>query len=418
MEKECSKSRTATLAPTGLGSAACGGPRRSGDELLPTIRVPHPIQKEPAMTTTLSVEAKDTALAVTFPSGETLCYPWLWLKDNAPSSFHPATEERIFDLTSVDPSLRPIRVERKNSGVAIVWSKEEGEEEFPQSFFEAYRPGTRRNDPAEIAPVIWDGSIDLGTIPRYAAAPLLQDDAALLAWLKATAAYGLSIIDGLDDDPNAGRIVAERIAFLRQTNFGTTFEVVSMPNPNNLAYTPVALPLHTDLANQEVPPGYQFLHCIANGAEGGGSTFADGFAVVATLKAEDPEAYRLLCEVDIPYRFHDDDYDIRGRFPVIVTNRQGEVTELRFNAHLVDVIDLPAELCASFYAAYRGLMAMMRSARFRIAYRLQAGEMAVFDNRRVLHGRQAFNPNTGRRHLRGCYVDRGEFLSRIRVLSR
>jgi gamma-butyrobetaine dioxygenase len=61
---------------------------------------------------------------------------------------------------------------------------------------------------------------------------------------------------------------------------------------------------------------------------------------------------------------------------------------------------------------------MIRSSRFQIAYRLKAGEMAVFDNRRVLHGRQSFNPNTGLRHLRGCYVDRGEFQSRIRVLSR
>jgi len=43
--------------------------------------------------------------------------------------------------------------------------------------------------------------------------------------------------------------------------------------------------------------------------------------------------------------------------------------------------------------------------------------MAVFDNRRVLHGRQAFEP-TGRRHLRGCYVDRSEFQSRLRILEK
>lgn len=370
------------------------------------------------MNTMFSVEARESGLAVTFPSGESVSYPWLWLRDNAPSSFHPQTEERIFDLSSVEPSMKPVRVRAWEGGVGIVWSQNADEDLLPRQFFEAYRPGRRRDDPADIAPVLWDGAIAFDAVPRHAAAAILRDDAALLAWLKATAAYGLSIVDGLEDDPAAGQRVAERIAFLRQTNFGTTFEVISKPNPNNLAYTPVALPLHTDLANQEVPPGYQFLHCIANGAKGGGSTFADGFAVAAALKAEDSEAYRLLCEVEIPFRFHDADYDIRGRFPVIVTNRQGEVAELRFNAHLVDVIDLPAELAAPFYAAYRKLMAMIRSQRFTIAYRLQAGEMAVFDNRRVLHGRQAFDPNTGRRHLRGCYVDRGEFLSRIRVLSR
>jgi len=41
----------------------------------------------------------------------------------------------------------------------------------------------------------------------------------------------------------------------------------------------------------------------------------------------------------------------------------------------------------------------------------------VFDNRRVLHGRTEFEPN-GHRHLRGCYVDRTEFQSRLRVLAR
>jgi gamma-butyrobetaine dioxygenase len=370
------------------------------------------------MNTMLSVEARETALAVTFSSGETVCYPWLWLKDNAPSAFHPQTEERIFDLTSVDASLKPLNVQNRHGAVSIVWPNDQAEEEIPGHFFESYRPGRKRDDPAEIAPKLWDGSIDLETIPRHSAGGLFQSDADLLAWLRATAAYGLSIVEGLGDDPDAGRRAAERVGFLRQTNFGTMFEVVSMPKPNNLAYTPVALPLHTDLANQEVPPGYQFLHCIANEAEGGGSVFADGFAVVAALQAQDPEAYRLLCEVDIPYRFHDENYDLRGRFPVIATRRNGDVTELRFNAHLVDVIDLPSEICTPFYAAYRKLMMMIRSSRFQIAYRLKAGEMAVFDNRRVLHGRQSFNPNTGLRHLRGCYVDRGEFQSRIRVLSR
>lgn len=49
---------------------------------------------------------------------------------------------------------------------------------------------------------------------------------------------------------------------------------------------------------------------------------------------------------------------------------------------------------------------------------LGAGEMVVFDNRRVLHGRDAFDPQSGSRYLHGCYVDRGEFESRLRVLSR
>ena len=44
--------------------------------------------------------------------------------------------------------------------------------------------------------------------------------------------------------------------------------------------------------------------------------------------------------------------------------------------------------------------------------------MAVFDNRRILHGRSRFFPNTGFRHLHGFYVDRSELDSRVRVLTR
>lgn len=61
---------------------------------------------------------------------------------------------------------------------------------------------------------------------------------------------------------------------------------------------------------------------------------------------------------------------------------------------------------------------MLRDPAYAVSLKLGSGEMVVFDNRRVLHGREAFNPATGYRHLHGCYVDRGEWDSRIRVLAR
>jgi gamma-butyrobetaine dioxygenase len=41
----------------------------------------------------------------------------------------------------------------------------------------------------------------------------------------------------------------------------------------------------------------------------------------------------------------------------------------------------------------------------------------LFDNRRVLHGRAAYESESGNRHLRGCYIDRDELRSRIRLLQ-
>ena len=44
--------------------------------------------------------------------------------------------------------------------------------------------------------------------------------------------------------------------------------------------------------------------------------------------------------------------------------------------------------------------------------------MACFDNRRMLHGRSAFDPSSGRRWPRGCYSEREELESRLRMLHR
>ena len=73
------------------------------------------------------------------------------------------------------------------------------------------------------------------------------------------------------------------------------FPVETIPDPNNLAYTLQALPLHTDVPNQEMPPRYQFLHCGRNDAEGGESVFADAYMVAEKVRRGTPmhSGYRL-----------------------------------------------------------------------------------------------------------------------------
>jgi len=236
--------------------------------------------------------------------------------------------------------------------------------------------------------------------------------------MQAAAINGLSFIENVENRVGAGFDLAERIGFLRKSNFGHTFEVINKPDPNNLAYTSVALPLHTDLPNQEVPPGYQFLHCLANEATGGGSLFADGFAMAEDLRTEYPEAFDLLRNVPNPFRFHDRDADIIVHEPVITVGADGDVIEIRYNAHLAGAFDMPATIMPAYYRAYRAFMSKTRDPGYRVTLKLKAGEMVVFDNRRVLYGRVSIDPSTGYRNLHGCCVDRGEFASKIRLLSR
>ena len=120
----------------------------------------------------------------------------------------------------------------------------------------------------------------------------------------------------------------------------------------------------------------------------------------------------------IPYRFHDADHDLRVAAPVIGLDADGSYREIRFHNALMAPLRLPLDQIEPVYAALRRFDAIARSAAAQIVVRLRPGDVMVFDNRRVLHGRRAFDPGGGHRHLFGLYVDAHEWRSRMRVLRR
>ena len=65
------------------------------------------------------------------------------------------------------------------------------------------------------------------------------------------------------------------------------------------------------------------------------------------------------------------------------------------------------------YAALKLLFGMMYDQKYHVQHLLQAGELFVFDNARVMHARTHFN---GNRHMRLMHVATDEFDSRWRQL--
>lgn len=363
-----------------------------------------------------ATENKGQALRLTWSDGKSAEFHFLWLRDNCPSTLHPDTQERIFDLLSVSPDIHPVSVGIDGDDLVIDWSEGNHQSRFDGTWLRehAYSGDLRpKNCPRAKS---WDAAF-LNHISSIDYDEVINDDLALFNWMKQLDQDGIILVKNMPSNDQALDDVALRIDYQRQTNFGVTFEVRSEPNPINLAYTALALPLHTDLPNQETPPGYQFLHCLANDTEGGESVFADGLKVLEDMREEAPDYFELLATVAIPFHFHDRTHDILHHHPVINLDHQGNIVELKYNAHLASVFDLPEAIMQDYYLAYRDLMARLREPKYRMHYRLNAGEMVVFDNRRVLHGRTEFEP-TGHRHLRGCYVDRTEFQSRLQILSK
>jgi gamma-butyrobetaine dioxygenase len=359
----------------------------------------------------------ERAVIVTWADQSVTEFPFIWLRDNDPDELHPDTRERVFDLTSVETEVSPESLEIGPDKLILQWPERSELSVYKSSWLHNHRPGQLRYDPSRTEPTLWNRQ-SLPELPRVNASLCSQSPATLRDALLTAKRFGLLIVEGLDDDPAAGEAFGDLIGFKRETNFGVMFEVINKPDPNNLAYTSMALPLHTDLPNQEVIPGFQFVHSYRNGARGGENVFADGFRICADLESQQTQEFELLKRTPIPWRFHDENCDIRQHRPIISQHANGDFDAFVFNAHIADLPDMETDELYDFYAAYRNLMFRVRDPIYAVYVMLAPGEMAMFDNTRVLHGRTAFDPSSGERHLRGYYIEKNEIDSRIRVLSR
>ncbi|WP_119303929.1 TauD/TfdA family dioxygenase [Dongia deserti] len=230
--------------------------------------------------------------------------------------------------------------------------------------------------------------------------------------------YGFVVLREVPTKPGSILDVARRFGYPRETNFGLLFEVKSIPEANDLAYTGLGLDAHTDNPYRDPVPGVQLLHCLINESTGGLSTLVDGYAVVERIRAIDPGAYEILSNIPVRFIFRDLDGDYTDYAPIIEHDHAGTFSGIRFSPRLDFVPLLPPQELDRFYAARRLLDRALRSSEFEIKFLLSPGELVMFDNRRLLHGRTAFDPRSGLRHLQGCYIDRDAIESQYRVLSR
>ena len=244
------------------------------------------------------------------------------------------------------------------------------------------------------------------------------DDTVLAKWLGSFLESGFVIFTGVPTQPQTILQVARTFGFTRETNFGALFDVRSTPEAIDLAYTSLPLDPHTDNPYRHPVPGVQLLHCLRNETSGGLSTLVDGFAAARALQARDPEAFKLLSRTPVRFRFQDAVTELVASAPPIQLDVTGRVEAVHFSPRLDFVPLRPPEELAVYYGARRTLDHLLRSPEFEIRFLLDAGELLMMDNRRLLHGRSGFDPAEGQRHLQGCYIDIDGPRSLFRVVRR
>jgi len=362
-----------------------------------------------------TVVLQENGLQLQLSADTTAYFNYYWLRDNCSSSFDRTTRERSFDIFHLEQPPRAASAEVDGKDLVISWANETHVSRYPLIMLADYVSGKHRADPADLARKAWF-SDHYPEIPRFSQPELLKDKQLVAEWIRAMIVEGLTIVTDMPDSDQGLTETVRLMGHVRPTFFGEYFDVKTHINPTNTAYTAKALELHTDTPAEEYAPGIQFLHCRANSVQGGLSIYSDGVAVANAFRTIDPEGFRLLSEIDIPFYCEHDDYDMRSRQRVIELDQHGEVSGLTISQHMADIFDMPQTLLDTYYPAFCRFGKMLQDDRFMMRFMMKAGECMVFDNHRIVHGRLAYSATSGDRYLRGCYADRAEMRSTYRAL--
>jgi gamma-butyrobetaine dioxygenase len=342
-----------------------------------------------------------------------------WLRENAADALtcHPESKEQQIQLLELPEDLAATKVSVSAAGeLQVSWSNGESSS-FAPDWLRAYCHQAASATFELPKRQHWSEK-DLGAVPRFDGPSVLKDREVFGQWCEALHSKGLAILENLPTDETVIEQIPALIGPIRQSNFGYSFDVRTSTQSTSNAYTSMALPLHSDLCTREFMPGLQFLHCLENSSEGGNSLLADGFYLARLLQQHAPEHYATLSTVPMDFYNKAKDSDYRFSKPLIGLDGNGELDEIRLSPWLRAPLNAPLETVDRCYRALRYLLQLSEQPGNYITIRLKPGDLLAFDNRRIFHGRTSYDASQGNRWLRGCYGEREELWSQLRILSR
>lgn len=247
--------------------------------------------------------------------------------------------------------------------------------------------------------------------------------------------------------------------------YGDIFHVKSIPSAHNIAYTSQHLAPHQDLAYYESPPGIQLLHCVGVSPTlvGGESVLIDCMAAAERLRRLAPDCFRTLTTCPATFVKQRDGACMTYQRPHIVLKEDGsgqdcidrEIVGVNWSPPFEGPLAIRQDLVSSYFRAYAAFEYMLDNslpvrpvrdhdllsqaeihefASYSVEntweYQLRPGQMLVFNNKRMLHGRREFaagdSDTTSRssvevgpkpiRHLVGTYTNIDDTLCQYRVL--
>lgn len=371
-----------------------------------------------------------------------LTVPNLWLRDICPCPLcqSPSSGQKSFATCDLDIAVAPKSAELKQDGCLHVEWSDAHTSVYPIDYVTTQHDRSMYSRlPTMAHRTLWDRAVfERGLEQRNVQySDWMRGGPAFSDALQTLAAYGLVVVKNVPEAESSVQGVGERIGPLMDTFYGRTWDVVSKPDAENVAYTSEFLPLHQDLLYHTPVPKIQLLHCLKNECSGGDSLFSDGVLAFWRMQLQDRtassnmfEAVEMLKLNSLPYCYTKNGNDRNRAHPVIehFSPAAPLVQHVNWSPPFQApfplkkyIIEGPREKAA--YAKgkkgnpdLRGLdvwLGAMRTFRDTIEapqnmwqYKMEPGDCVLFDNRRILHGRTQFEPSEGgQRHLRGAYLD-------------
>ena len=155
------------------------------------------------------------------------------------------------------------------------------------------------------------------------------------------------------------------------------------------------LDLHTDGSFEKTPPSFMLMYCERPAEEGGDSKLASGDRLFHHLRTELPEYLSVLSKPAVFTITRDDRRAQQSVFTTVegrvrIAYRSGKDSRLEIDPEAAD--------------AFRYVGAWLRHPSNYVTFRLGPGDILVFDNTRMLHGRSAFSRKSAR-SLHGLWCD-------------
>ncbi len=137
------------------------------------------------------------------------------------------------------------------------------------------------------------------------------------------------------------------------------------------------------------------------------------------FEIEFPDEFKVLTKTKATYHKQGKDHHMHHRRPIIELDENAKVRTISYSPPFEGPLEASAKQSEPYFRAFSTFTKIINRSQLRVDHRLKPGDLISFNNRRVLHAREAFasTKENGERHLQGTYIDTEIFESKYRALA-